>query len=591
MNNNYLKRKLHILNLEDNQGDHELIRAGLLREGMECHIVRIDTKDGFASAIGHGGWDLILADYSLPSFNGLAALKMAKEKCPDVPFIFVSGAIGEEIAIETLKQGATDYVLKDKLSRLPTAIGRALLEVEEQARRKRAERELERYQKHLEELVSERTAELNIVNERLETELAERRSAEEALYRREQEFEALVEHAPDIVQRFDRDMRHLYINQAVERITGARPHTFIGKTYRELGFREDVVALWDRSLGAVFRMGREKVIEYEMKTSRGPVFFEARLVPEVSRDGRIESVLSISRDITARKKLEEKLHAASITDELTGLLNRRGFLLLAQEQLAIAERNKKKLSILFLDLDGMKKINDEFGHKEGDDALIDVSNVLKKSFRKSDIIARIGGDEFTVLITDTGDATVEETVARHVQDNLSVCNEGSGRGYKLSVSMGMVYYDPERPCSVEELLDGADELMYEHKHVALKRQARPSARGTEIQKRVYERHETDDGRFAELLVWGSHMIRNISLAGISVRTSQRLTKNTVYKIRMLTAGNEELTLKGMVVWSSLMGMVSAGDGKVPYYEAGLRFIELNEDQTNSLRQFLVELAG
>src|SRR5512144_2114246 len=134
MDNIDTKSKLRILNLEDNRDDCELIRSCLIREGVECDLVRVETGGDFEAAVRHGDFDLILADYSLPSFDGLSALKMAKETRPEMPFIFVSGAIGEEVAIEALKQGATDYVLKDRLSRLAAAIKRALLEVEEQTR-------------------------------------------------------------------------------------------------------------------------------------------------------------------------------------------------------------------------------------------------------------------------------------------------------------------------------------------------------------------------------------------------------------------------------------------------------------------------
>jgi DNA-binding response OmpR family regulator len=115
MDKNDVKRKFRILNLEDSRDDSKLIHIGLLRADIECDLVRVETREDFTAAVRRGSFDLILADYSLPSFDGLSALKIAKETCPEVPFIFVSGAIGEEVAIETLKQGATDYVLKDRL--------------------------------------------------------------------------------------------------------------------------------------------------------------------------------------------------------------------------------------------------------------------------------------------------------------------------------------------------------------------------------------------------------------------------------------------------------------------------------------------
>ena len=134
-----MKSPLHILHLEDNPNDAELIQAALESEGIVSHVVRVETRDDFLAAVEQGRFDVILADYTLPTFDGLSALIMAREKCPDVPFIFVSGTLGEEVAIETLKIGATDYLLKERLSRVGPSLRRALREGQEREERKRAE--------------------------------------------------------------------------------------------------------------------------------------------------------------------------------------------------------------------------------------------------------------------------------------------------------------------------------------------------------------------------------------------------------------------------------------------------------------------
>ena len=136
-------KALRILNLEDSPLDAELVHATLTGGGVECEILRVQTHAEFAAALGSGDFDLILADYSLPSFDGLSALKVAQEIGPEIPFVLVSGAVGEEVAIEALKSGATDYVLKQRLERLVPAVRRALREAEERAERKRAEETLE----------------------------------------------------------------------------------------------------------------------------------------------------------------------------------------------------------------------------------------------------------------------------------------------------------------------------------------------------------------------------------------------------------------------------------------------------------------
>lgn len=159
---------LRILHLEDDPMDAELVMSTLEAEEIVFDMVRVTTRDDFVAALESDGFDMVFADYSLPSFDGFSALEILRKKCPDVPFIFVTGKMGEELAIDTLKSGATDYVLKHRLSRLGPSVRRALAEVQERLKRKQAEGELRRHQEHMEDLVKARTAELERVNEQLE---------------------------------------------------------------------------------------------------------------------------------------------------------------------------------------------------------------------------------------------------------------------------------------------------------------------------------------------------------------------------------------------------------------------------------------
>src|SRR6478672_2978598 len=113
-----MKSALRVLHLEDNASDADLIQAVLEGEGAICDVTRVETEADFIASLEQGGFDLILADYTLPSFDGLSALKIAQQDCPHVPLIFVSGTLSEEVAIEALKIGATDYVFKTRLSRI-----------------------------------------------------------------------------------------------------------------------------------------------------------------------------------------------------------------------------------------------------------------------------------------------------------------------------------------------------------------------------------------------------------------------------------------------------------------------------------------
>ena len=142
---------LQILLLEDDVRDAELVQELLEADNFVFEIRRVDARSEFEAALERGGIDLILADFSLPSFDGLSALKLAIGACPDVPFIFVSGTLGEEVAIEALKIGATDYILKTRISRLVPSVHRALREATERAERKRAEQALRRSETYLTE--------------------------------------------------------------------------------------------------------------------------------------------------------------------------------------------------------------------------------------------------------------------------------------------------------------------------------------------------------------------------------------------------------------------------------------------------------
>ncbi|MBV8815416.1 MAG: response regulator [Verrucomicrobia bacterium] len=144
-----MKPPLRILYLEDDPTDAELVEETLAADGISCEIVRVETEGGFTSSLKEGGFDLILADYTLPSFDGLSALKIAQKEWPHVPLIFVSGTLGEELAIEALKIGATDYVLKNRLSRLVPSVQRALREAGERLNLSKAQEALQRSEAYL----------------------------------------------------------------------------------------------------------------------------------------------------------------------------------------------------------------------------------------------------------------------------------------------------------------------------------------------------------------------------------------------------------------------------------------------------------
>ena len=161
-------------------------------------------------------------------------------------------------------------------------------------------------------------------------------------------------------------------------------------------------------------------------------------------------------------KRQEEIRALSFTDDLTGLYNRRGFFSMVEQQLKLFKRQKKGIYMLYADVDNLKEINDILGHKEGDMALIDVANILRKNYREADIIARIGGDEFVVIPVETTGDNID-IISSRLQKSLKIHNAEKNHKYKLSITVGIAYYNPENPCSVDELLVRADKSMYAQK--------------------------------------------------------------------------------------------------------------------------------
>jgi len=165
-----------------------------------------------------------------------------------------------------------------------------------------------------------------------------------------------------------------------------------------------------------------------------------------------------------RHRIKAELKSLSLTDELTGLYNRRGFLTLARQQIKIAHRLKKKLLLVYTDMDNLKWINDTLGHKEGDRALKEMAEIMSSTFRASDLVARMGGDEFAILGLEEAEVDFSK-IRMRLQERTGLSGKDSARPYRLSLSMGFVEYDPEKPEGIDDLLARADKLMYVEKSI------------------------------------------------------------------------------------------------------------------------------
>jgi len=163
-----------------------------------------------------------------------------------------------------------------------------------------------------------------------------------------------------------------------------------------------------------------------------------------------------------RNNVIETLRRLSLLDELTGLYNRRGLISLSEQHISLALRNHRNLMVVFADVDGLKSINDQYGHAAGDEALVRAAKVLRRTFRRSDIIGRIGGDEFAVLAIDASPEKMDGVMERLQQSQIAE-DELHSEPYKVSLCAGIEYIDPSMPLSIEEWISRADLALYEEK--------------------------------------------------------------------------------------------------------------------------------
>ena len=284
----------------------------------------------------------------------------------------------------------------------------------------------------------------------------------EEIEERQMYLEGVLGAAPDAIVTLDARYQIVEWNTGAERLFGYSRKEAIGGDIDHLiaspNTIEEAVQLTQMVMGGK-ELPPTEGIRYRRDGSPVDVIVAGS---PILMGSELIGVVAVYTDITARKRMEETLRALALLDELTGLYNRRGFVTLGQQQLKTAHRAKRRMMLLFADFDGLKRVNDTFGHPEGDRALIETANVLRETFRESDIIARIAGDEFVVLAIETNGPPAKVLAARF-QKNLKAHNAKGDRRYKLSLSTGLARYDPERPCSIDELVAQADRAMYEKK--------------------------------------------------------------------------------------------------------------------------------
>lgn len=293
--------------------------------------------------------------------------------------------------------------------------------------------------------------------------IAEQKRISKALIESEEHFRNAFDYAAIGMALVSPEGNWLRVNRSLCEILGYSEAEFLVSDFQSITHREDL----GNDLAEIYRM-----LNGEILTSQ----LEKRYIHKLGHDVWASSSASLVRDshsrplhfifqmqdITERKRAEAAIHTLSLADELTGLYNRRGFLAFCQQHLNSLNRTNKGMVIVYADLDGLKRINDSFGHKEGDRALIKTAELLKETFRSSDVLGRLGGDEFTVLAAVDPEGGAEKLMSR-LEQKFENYNSLKTAPYKLSVSFGLAQFNSDGMQSIEDLMARADLAMYENK--------------------------------------------------------------------------------------------------------------------------------
>lgn len=400
---------LRLLIIEDSPDDTALLVREMQHCGFSTDWLRVETAAELHAALQQGHWDIVIADYVIPGFGGLEALQIVRERDSDLPFIICSGKIGESAAVEAILAGANDYLLKDDLSRLKSLIVRARSEAEKRQQRRNMEEEF------------------ILLKQAIDT-------------------------IPIGVTIKDTSGRIIYTNPADAQMHGYTIAELIGMDPRILAPK----AKWNPvriPVGTYVKSIRESV-NVRKDGSEFPVYLIS--VPVTSKDGTLIGEVTVCEDITERNAVEEKLRYMSTHDALTGLYNRAYFEL----ELQRLDRSRHfPVSVIMMDVNGLKGVNDREGHQRGDMLLQEVGRILLEMFRAEDMVARIGGDEFIVLLP----ATDDKTVARATERIRKVLAERKQREEVPTVSLAIGAATAIEPGQLPASIKQADKMMYQDK--------------------------------------------------------------------------------------------------------------------------------
>ncbi len=399
-----------ILLIEDNQSDALAIKIMLESAEFSFELERAETLKSGLKILSEKQVNIILLDLGLPDSKDLDTFIRVHDEYPDVPIVMYTGLEDENLAVKALQKGAQDYLVKGKVD--SSLLVRAI--------------------------------KYSIERHRLRVEL-KRMSAE--LEKSETRFHSLIDRSSDGILIVDNEGIIQYVNPAAEEIFCKEAKELLDRKF-EFSFESGETKMID------FSRGKDEIGKAEMRVMqtelRGSTFYIVD----------IKDITEIVEHVEEKKMLREM----TLRDELTGLYNRRGFYTHAEQLIKVSKRNKENVILFFIDVDNLKSINDTYSHKSGDDALVDTTNIIKKTFRESDIIARFGGDEF-VILARLVKKSLGDKLSNRFNRNLNSHNKKNIRPYKLSLSLGLAQSNTKFGISIDELLKKADESMYEQKEI------------------------------------------------------------------------------------------------------------------------------
>ncbi|MBU8907702.1 PAS domain S-box protein [Desertibacillus haloalkaliphilus] len=293
--------------------------------------------------------------------------------------------------------------------------------------------------------------------------ITQQKQAEKTLKESEERYRLIAENTDDMIKVIDPNGVVQYASPSHGRMLGYEPDHFVGKSYLYTIHPDDLAVVEAKVKLAKKKTDEPTLVEFRRLHKNSEVtWIEAVMTPVFDEKDELEKLIIVSRDISERKKQAELLEYLAFHDPLTGLVNRRMFTEVIQQQLALIQRNDQSLAVMYMDIDKFKGINDTLGHEIGDELLKQFSNRLKENVRESDVLCRVGGDEFLILINNVLSKKEVCVIAERIHQSLQTPYKIRGETIKATSSIGIAMY-PSAGESYKDLIRHADEALYKAK--------------------------------------------------------------------------------------------------------------------------------